>query len=126
MFCAFCVNPIQSYSFQYVVIKKIALCESQTLKAEWQNCLDKNYIFQTTHFNHTMIFFKLGKTCRHYKTRIEENIKKNNKSHISKHLHSTAKCFESYNSLCFKLIDKANSKLVVCIGGGTSSIRQNE
>ena len=31
-------------------------------------------------------------------------------SHIFKHLHSTATCFNSYNSLCFKIIDKANSK----------------
>ena len=49
-------------------------------------------------------------TCRHFKTRIEEHIKKDNKSHIFKHLHSTATCFDSYNSLCFKIIDKANSK----------------
>ena len=53
----------------------------------------------------------IGKTCRHFKTRIEEHIKKDNKSHIFKHLHSTATCFSSYNSLCFKIIDKANSKL---------------
>ena len=51
-----------------------------------------------------------GETCRHFKTRIEEHIKKDNKSHIFKHLHSTATCFDSYNSLCFKIIDKANSK----------------
>ena len=29
---------------------------------------------------------------------------------ILKHLHSTAACFDSNNSLCFKVIDKANSK----------------
>ena len=52
----------------------------------------------------------IGETCRHFKTRIEEPIKKNNKSHIFKHLHSTGTCFGSYNSLCFKMIDKANSK----------------
>ena len=34
----------------------------------------------------------------------------NSESHIFKHLHSTATCFDSYNSLCFKIIDKANSK----------------
>ena len=50
------------------------------------------------------------KTCRHFETRIKEHIKKDNKSHIFKHLHSTATCFDSYNSLCFKIIDKANSK----------------
>ena len=32
----------------------------------------------------------IGKGCRHFKTRIEEHIKKDNKSHIFKHLHSTA------------------------------------
>ena len=50
----------------------------------------------------------IDKTCCHFKTRIEEHIKKDNKSHIFKHLHSTATCF--LNSLCFKIIDKANSK----------------
>ena len=49
-------------------------------------------------------------TCRHFKTRIEEHIKKDNKSHIFKHLHSTATCFGSYNFLRFKITDKANSK----------------
>ena len=52
----------------------------------------------------------IGKTCHHFKTRIEEHIKKDNKSHIFKHLHSSETCFDSYNSLCFKIIDKANSK----------------
>ena len=52
----------------------------------------------------------IGETCLHIKTRIEEHIKKDNKSHIFKHLHSTAACFDSKNSLFFKIIDKANSK----------------
>ena len=52
----------------------------------------------------------IDKTCRHFKTRIEEHIKKDNKSHIFKHLHSTATYFDWYNYLCFKIIDKANSK----------------
>ena len=51
-----------------------------------------------------------GETCCHFKTRIEEHIKKDNKSHILKHLHSTATCFDPCNSLCFRIIDKANSK----------------
>ena len=41
---------------------------------------------------------------------IGEHIKKNSKSHIFKHPHSTATCFDSYNSLSFKIIDKVNSK----------------
>ena len=49
-------------------------------------------------------------TCCHFKARIEEYNKKDNKSQIFKHLHSTTICLESYNSLCFKIIDKANSK----------------
>ena len=44
------------------------------------------------------------------KTRIEEHIKNDSKSHILKHLYSTATCSDSNNSLCFKIIDKANSK----------------
>ena len=51
-----------------------------------------------------------GETCHHFKTRIEEHIKKDNKSHTFKHLHSTTACFDSYNSLSFKIIDKPNSK----------------
>ena len=37
------------------------------------------------------------------------NIPKRITSLIFKHLHSTATYFDSYNSLCFKIIDKANS-----------------
>ena len=53
----------------------------------------------------------LAKLVVIFKTRIEEHIKMNNKSHIVKHLHSTGTCFGSYNCLCFKIIDKVNSKL---------------
>ena len=52
----------------------------------------------------------IGETCHHFKTRMDEHIKKDIKSHIFKHLYSTAACFDSHNSLCFKIIDKANSK----------------
>ena len=52
----------------------------------------------------------IGETCCHFKTRIEEHIKKDNKSHIFKHLHSTTTCFDSCNSFSFKIIDKANFK----------------
>ena len=46
----------------------------------------------------------IGETCRHFKTRIEEHIKKDNKSHIFKHLHSTATYFDS----CFDSFFKSN------------------
>ena len=52
----------------------------------------------------------IGQTCRHLKTRIEEHIKKDDKSHIIKHLHSFETCFDAYNSLSFKIIDKSDSK----------------
>ena len=52
----------------------------------------------------------IGKTCHHFKTRIEEHIKKDNKSHNFKQPHSTATCFASYNYLCSKIIGKANYK----------------
>ena len=53
----------------------------------------------------------IGETCCHFKTRIEGHIKKDYKSHIFKHLHSTTKCFVSYNSLSFKIIDNFNLKI---------------
>ena len=52
----------------------------------------------------------IGEICCHFKPRIEEDIKKDGKSHIFKHLHSTTTFCDSYNSLCFKIIGKANSK----------------
>ena len=52
----------------------------------------------------------IGETYRHFKTRVEEHIKKDNKSHIFKHLPSTATCIDYCNSLCFKVFGKANSK----------------
>ena len=52
----------------------------------------------------------IGETCGHFKTRIEEHIKKDNKSHIFKYLHCTAACFDSYNYFCFRIVDKASSK----------------
>ena len=52
----------------------------------------------------------IDEICRRFKTRIEEHVKKDNSSHIFNHVHSTATYFDSYNSLCFKIIDKDNSK----------------
>ena len=57
----------------------------------------------------------IGETCRHSKTR---NSKEDSKSQIFKHLHSTSACFDTYNSLCFKKIDKANSKFDLKIKEG--------
>ena len=52
----------------------------------------------------------IGETYHHFKTRFEKHIKKDNKSHIFKHLHSRTTCFDSYNSLYVRIIDNADSK----------------
>ena len=52
----------------------------------------------------------IGETYCHFKTWIEEHIIKDDKSYISKHPHSTATCFDKYNSLSYKIIDKATFK----------------
>ena len=41
---------------------------------------------------------------------IDGYMKKDNNSHTFKHLHSSETCFDAYDSLCFKIIDKTNSK----------------
>ena len=53
----------------------------------------------------------IGKTCGYFKTGIEEHIKNDKTSHIFKQIQSTAISFDSYNSLSFKIIHKAISKL---------------
>ena len=55
----------------------------------------------------------IGETCRYFKTRTEEHVTKHNKLHIFKYLHSTTTCFDSYNSLSFKIIFKANFYLKI-------------
>ena len=57
----------------------------------------------------------LGKRAVILKLRLRSISKKNNKSDIFKHLHSTATSFEPYNALCFKIIDKADSKFALKI-----------
>ena len=49
-------------------------------------------------------------TGRHRNWSIDRHIKKENKCHIFKHLHSTSTFFQSYKSLCFKISDKTDSK----------------
>ena len=58
-----------------------------------------------------------GETCRYFKATIEEHIK-DNKSHVYKHWHSTATCFDSYKSLCFGINYKANSNFSLKIKKG--------
>ena len=51
----------------------------------------------------------IGKTSRHFKTRIEEHIKTDNKSHILNISTPPQHVFEWYNFVSFKIDDKANS-----------------
>ena len=41
---------------------------------------------------------------------LKKMLKEDNKSHVFKHLHSTATSFDSYDSLSFKLTDRAHPK----------------
>ena len=85
--------------------------DNLTNRSRWcirPDIFPKEFASETLSINRTI--YAIGETCRHFKTRIEEHIKKDNKSHIFKHLHSSETCFDSYNSLCFEIIDKANSK----------------
>ena len=47
----------------------------------------------------------IGKTCRYFKTRIDEHVKKDKKSNIYKHLNNNEECFSSFNSDCFFILD---------------------
>ena len=67
----------------------------------------------------------IGETCSHFKTRIEEHVKKDSKYDIFKHLHSIATCFDSYNFICSEVIDKANSKFNIKMKEALHIIREN-
>ena len=56
------------------------------------------------------IFMDFYKSEWFYEQDCSKWLKKDNKPHIFKHLHSTASCFDSYDSLSSEIIDKANSK----------------
>ena len=47
------------------------------------------------------------KTCRHFKTRINEHVKKDKKSNIYKHLHNNEEFFSSFNLDCLSILDYA-------------------
>ena len=52
----------------------------------------------------------IGETFRCFKTRIEEQINKDNKFRIFQPMQSTATCLDMYKYFYFKIFDKANSK----------------
>ena len=60
----------------------------------------------------------IGETCRHFKTRIDEHVKKDKKSNIYKHLNNNEECFSSFNSDCFSILDYAPTQFQVKIKEG--------
>ena len=61
----------------------------------------------------------IGETCRHFKTRIDEHMKKDKKYNIYKHLHNNPECFSSFNSDCFSILDYAPTQFQIKIKEGT-------
>ena len=60
----------------------------------------------------------IGETCYYFKTRIDEQVKKDRKSIIYKHLHNNEECFSSFNSGCFSILDYAPTQFPVKIKEG--------
>ena len=52
----------------------------------------------------------IGETCRQFITRIDEHIKKDEKSHVFQHLRSKEECFSSFDLNCFSILDSATIK----------------
>ena len=125
-------SDIHYFKLQYIsnLLHHILKINFQTIKEFLQKNFNtnqvfpsfkiKNYVFyqdpipddlkSSLVYKFSCSFSYIGETYRHFQIRIEEHIKKDNKSHVFKHLHSTATCFDSYNSLSFKIIDKPNSE----------------
>ena len=60
----------------------------------------------------------IGETCRHFKTRIDEHVKKDKKFNIYKHLNNNEECFSSFNSDCFSILDYAPTQFQIKIKEG--------
>ena len=53
----------------------------------------------------------VGETCRHFIIRIDEDIKRDKRSHVFQHLHSKEEeCFSSFDLDCFSILDSATTK----------------
>ena len=69
--------------------------------------------------------YYIGETCRHFKTRIDEPVKKDKKSNIytiMKHLHNMQECFSSFNSGYFSILDYAPTQFEIIIKEGMSFV----
>ena len=57
-----------------------------------------------------VVIVTLAKLVVIFRLELEKCIKKDNRLHVFKHLHSITTYFDSYNSFSFEINDKANSK----------------
>ena len=57
-----------------------------------------------------MILCYIGETCRQFKTRIDEHIKRNKRYHVFQHLQSKEECFSSFDLNCFSILDSETTK----------------
>ena len=89
---------------------EVSLCLSflhKILKVYFQNCfsykdpipdyLKSSLVYKYTCASSSSIY--IGKTCRYFKTTIEDHINKDKKLHSFKHLHYTTAWFDSRNSV---------------------------
>ena len=108
-----CKLPYIGSLLRHIKIKLSKLCkvfckENFNIKLVFSSLKSKNYFSYKDLIPNDLVSFPVYKftcascsssyiceTCRYFKTRIEEHIKKDNNSHIFKYLHSTAICFGS-------------------------------
>ena len=106
-------------------------CKDADLKIVFTSFKINNYFStkdKTPYFLKSFLVYKfvcarcnscyIGETCRHFKTRIDEHVKKDKKSNIYKHLNNNKECFSSFNSDCFSILDYAPKQFQVKIKEG--------
>ena len=106
-------------------------CKDPDLKIVFTSFKINNYFStkdKTPYFLKSFLVYKfvcarcnscyIGETCRHFKTRIDEHVKKDKKSNIYKHLNNNEECFSSFNSDCFSILDYAPTQFQVKIKEG--------
>ena len=103
-------------------------CKDTDLKIVFTSFKINNYFstkYKTPYFLKSFLVYKfvcarcnscyIGETCRHFRTRIDEHVKKDKKSNIYKHLHNNEECFSSFNTDCFSILDYAPTQFQIKI-----------
>ena len=60
----------------------------------------------------------IGEACRHFQTRIDEQIRTDENSSIYKHLHQSEDCVNSFTFDCFSILDTTPKKYKLKIKEG--------